>query len=114
MPGEIVQAKTYGKVFGALLGLLVLTVGANFVELGPFNLLVALAISVAKGLLIILFFMEVRYSHPIVWLFAGASFLWLLLLLIFTMSDYASRGWTHMEWRNATRGSNHLEFSKPH
>ena len=114
MPGEIVQPKTYLKVFGALMGLLVLTVGANFIELGPFNLLVALAISVAKGLLIMLFFMEVRYSHPIVWLFAGASFLWLLLLLVITMSDYATRGWTHMEWRNETRGSNHVEFHKPH
>ena len=114
MPGETVQSKTYFKVFGALMGLLVLTVGANFVNMGPFNIVVALLISMAKGLLIILFFMEVRYSHPIVWLFAGASFLWLLLLLIFTMSDYASRGWTHMEWRNETRGSNHLEFYKPH
>ena len=114
MPDPIIQPKTYFKVFGALMGLLVLTVGANFVNLGPFNVVVALAIAVAKGLLIMLFFMEVRYSHPIVWLFAGASFLWLLLLLIFTMSDYATRGWTNMEWRNETRGSNHLEFNKPH
>ena len=114
MPGEIVQPKTYFKVFGALLGLLLLTVVAMFIEMGPLNVVVSLEISAAKGLLIILFFMEVRYSHPIVWLFAGASFLWLLLLLIFTMSDYASRSWTHMEWRNSTQGSNHLEFQKPH
>ncbi len=112
MPSEIVQPKVYVKVFGALLGLLVLTVGANFVNLGPFNLVVALTISVLKALLIILFFMEVRYSHPIVWLFAGASFLWLLLLLIITMSDYATRSWTGMEWRGETHGSNHLEFHK--
>ena len=112
MPDAIVQPKTYFKVFGTLIGLLVLTVAANFVNLGPFNLLVALAISAAKGLLIILFFMEVRYSHPIVWLFAGASFLWLMLLLVITMSDYATRGWTGMEWRDETRGSNHLQFEK--
>ena len=60
--------------------LLALTVGANFVNLGPFNVMIALAISIAKGALIMLFFMEVRYSHPIVWLFATASFLWLINL----------------------------------
>ena len=114
MPVETVQPRIYVKVLGALMGLLVLTVGANFIDLGPLNLLLSLAISVAKGLLIMLFFMEVRYSHPVVWLFAGASFLWLLLLLVITMSDYATRSWTGMEWRNETHGSNHLEFYKPH
>ncbi len=114
MPGEIVQPKTYIKVFGALMGLLVLTVAANFINLGPFNVVVAMLISIAKGSLIVLFFMEVRYSHPIVWLFAAGSFLWLLLLLLFTMSDYTTRGWTGLEWRNETRGSNHLEFHQPH
>lgn len=112
MPAQIATPKTYVKVFGLLMGLLVLTVAANFVNLGPFNIVLAMSISVAKALLIVLFFMEVRYSHPIVWLFAGASFLWLLLLLVFTMSDYATRAWTGLEWRHETRGTNHLEFRK--
>ena len=73
MPTEIVQPKTYVKTFRRLLGLLALTVGANFVNLGPFSVVVALAIAVAKAALIILFFMEVRYSHPMVWLFATAG-----------------------------------------
>ena len=41
------------------------TVGANFVNPGPFNVAVALAISIAKAALIILFFMKVRYSPPV-------------------------------------------------
>lgn len=113
MPTEVVSTKTYFKTFGALLGLLALTVGANFINLGPFNVVVALAISIAKGLLIVLFFMEVRYSHPIVWLFASASFLWLVILLTITMSDYATRSWTQPVWTQGLRGSDHIEFSKP-
>ncbi len=113
MPTESVSAKTYFKTFAALFGLLLLTVGANFVNLGPFNILVALAISVAKGALIILFFMEVRYSHPIVWLFASAAFLWLVILLVITMTDYVSRPWSGPLWTQELRGSNHIEFARP-
>ena len=113
MPSEIVQPKTYLRTFGLLLLLLALTVGANFVNLGPFNVAAALTISVLKAALIILFFMEVRYSPPIVWLFATAGFVWLLLLLIFTSSDYQTRGWSGQNWRNGTNGQDHIEFNNP-
>ena len=113
MPSESVSPVTYVKTFGALLGLLVLTVGANFLNLGPFNIVVAMAISIAKGALIFLFFMEVRYSHPIVWLFASAAFLWLIILLAITLTDYISRPWTGPVWTQELRGSNHIEFAKP-
>ena len=105
MPTETVSARTYVKTFAALFGLLVLTVGANFVNLGPFNILVALTISIAKGALIMLFFMEVRYSHPIVWLFASAAFLWLVILFGITMTDPV--------WTQELRGSNKIEFAHP-
>ena len=113
MPTEAVSAKTYFRTAGALVGLLVLTVGANFVNLGPFNLLLALAISIAKAALIFLFFMEVRYSHPIVWLFASAAFLWLVILLAVTMIDYVSRPWTSPVWTQELRNSNKIEFANP-
>ena len=113
MPTATVQPKIYVRTFGSLLLLLVLTVGANFVNLGPFNVAVALAISVAKAALIILFFMAVRYSPPMVWLFATAGFVWLLLLLIFTQSDYATRAWSGQNWRGGTNGQDHIEFNNP-
>ena len=113
MPTEIVQTKTYVKTFLALMGLLVLTVGANLVNLGPFGLVVALGIAIAKAALIFLIFMEVRYSHPMTWLFAAAAFVWLLILLTISMTDYATRDWSGPDWRNATDGVNHVEFTKP-
>lgn len=113
MPTEIVQPKTYVKTFLSLIGLLALTVGANFLNLGPFSVVVALGVAFAKAALIILFFMEVRYSPPLVWLFAAAGFVWLVILLVISMSDYTTRNWSGADWRNATNGVNHVEFSTP-
>lgn len=77
----------------ALLALLGLTISAAYVNLGPLNTIVAMSISFAKGALIILFFMHIRYSKPLVWVFAGAGFFWLGIMLVLAMSDYMSRGW---------------------
>ena len=113
MAHGIVPVKIYVRSFALLMVLLVLTVGANFVNLGPFNVAAALAISVAKALVIILFFMEVRYSNPLVWLFAAAGFIWLVLLLVFIQSDYRTRGWSGQNWRGGTNGQDHIEFNNP-
>jgi len=77
----------------ALLILLGLTIGAAHINLGPLNTVVALAISVAKAALIILFFMHIRYSKPLMWLCAGAGFFWLGIMIVLAMSDYLTRGW---------------------
>ena len=58
----------------ALLRLLALTVALSYVDLGPFNTAVSMLISIAKAALILLFFMHIKYSRPIIWLFAGAGF----------------------------------------
>lgn len=77
----------------ALLGFLGLTIGIAFLNLGPFNTVVAMGISAAKGTLIILFFMHLRYSKPIFWLFAAAGYFWLAIMLVMALSDYLTRGW---------------------
>jgi cytochrome c oxidase subunit 4 len=92
MSAHIVPVKSYFTVYAVLMALLVLTVGAAFVDLGPFNLTVSLAIAVAKAVLIVLIFMHVRDSEPLVWIFAGAAFLWLGILIALSLADYLSRG----------------------
>src|SRR3954464_8105879 len=87
------STKIYYQVFGALMVLLALTIGASFVNLGAFNELLALAIAAAKAVLVILFFMHVRSSSRVTWLFAAAGFVWLIILVGWTFSDYVSRGW---------------------
>jgi cytochrome c oxidase subunit 4 len=85
--------RTYYLVFAALMVLLAATVAMAEIDLGPLNVLVAAAIATAKALLILLFFMHVRYSEPLTWLVAGAGFFWLAILFVLTISDYISRGW---------------------
>ncbi len=86
-------ARTYLINGVALLGFLALTIAAAYINLGPLNTIVAMSISAAKAALIILFFMHMRYSKPVMWLFVGAGFFWLGIMLVLAMSDYLSRGW---------------------
>ena len=85
--------KVYYTVFAALMVLLIATVAVAEIDLEPWNFLVAAGIATVKALLIILFFMHVRYSEPLIWLVAGAGFFWLAILFALTISDYVSRGW---------------------
>jgi len=89
--------KAYAGVWAALLGLLVLTWGLAQLDLGPFNNVAALGIAFAKMALVLLFFMHVRYSSRLTWLFVAAGFIWLLIMLDLTLADYLTRsaksGW---------------------
>jgi cytochrome c oxidase subunit 4 len=93
MSQPIVPQKTYLIIFLCLIGLTILTTAVAFVDLGPFNTVVALAIAFTKMLLVILFFMGVRYSSGLVRIILVAGFFWLALLIAFTMSDYRTRSW---------------------
>jgi cytochrome c oxidase subunit 4 len=90
---HVVPKSTYYLVYAALLVLLAATVGFAYVDLGPFNFLVSLGIAVAKAVLIALIFMHVRDSEPLVWVFAGAGFFWLAILIALALNDYFTRGW---------------------
>jgi cytochrome c oxidase subunit IV len=86
-----VSEKTYFLVFGALILLTLTTTGAAYLDLGVLNTPVALTIAIAKALLVMVFFMHLRHSDYLTWVFAGAGVLWLLHLLVFLLSDYLSR-----------------------
>jgi cytochrome c oxidase subunit IV len=76
-----------------LLGLLALTWTLGYVNFGLFNLPIALGISFAKTILIMLFFMHIKGSSRLLHLAAVTGLLWLFIMLLLTLSDYASRGW---------------------
>jgi cytochrome c oxidase subunit 4 len=85
--------RTYYIVYGALLVLLLLTVAVAQLQLGAFGIVLALTIAIVKAVLVVLYFMHLRDSSRLTWIFAGAGFVWLLLLFAFTMTDYLSRTW---------------------
>ena len=88
-----VSVKLYAVVFAALIALTLSTAAVAYIDLGgDLNAIVALAIAVAKALLVILFFMHVRYSDRLTWIFVGAGFFWLAIMMVLTLSDFLTRG----------------------
>jgi cytochrome c oxidase subunit 4 len=83
----------YVGIFTALMLLTALTVWAAFQHLGIWNTPVALAIAVAKALLVALIFMHLRYSPRLTGIVVTASVLWLAILIVITASDYLTRSW---------------------
>jgi cytochrome c oxidase subunit 4 len=94
MSEHIVSKKLYFVIFGALMALTVLTVVAANYDLGSekINTVVALAIATTKAVLVVLYFMHVRYSSRLTWVVVAGGFLWLAIMVGLTMSDYLTRG----------------------
>src|SRR5205823_1451421 len=67
--------------------LLVLTLGLAYLPLGSANIVVALTIAAAKGIIVVLIFMKLAHSPPLTWIFAGAGLFWLALLFGVTYTD---------------------------
>ena len=84
---------TYLTIFGALMVLSAITVGAAFVNLGSLNPVVALAIAGLKATLVILYFMHVRHSSRLTKLTVVLSLFFVAILFAETLLDYATRGW---------------------
>ena len=93
MNPHVVPIRTYLSVFIALMVVLVVTVLASFLDLGPFSIVVALTIAVMKAVLIVVFFMHLRTSSQLTRIFAGAGVVWLIIMLGLTLNDYISRPW---------------------
>ncbi|HWS90775.1 MAG TPA: cytochrome C oxidase subunit IV family protein [Pyrinomonadaceae bacterium] len=93
MSEHIVPRSTYFTVFAALLVGTAVTVVAANIDFGRMNDVIAMTIAVTKMMLVLLFFMHVRYSSRLIWVVVASMFFWLLILLLLTLTDYTSRDW---------------------
>src|SRR5262245_3426525 len=93
MSGHVMPRKVYYTIFASLIVLTAVTVLVSRVDLGPLNTVVALGIASLKASLVLLYFMHLRYTGKFVWVCVGAGLAWLALLLLVTLSDYATRSW---------------------
>jgi cytochrome c oxidase subunit 4 len=91
--GHVAPKSLYYSVFLALLVGTALTVAVAFVDLGAMNNVAMLTIASAKALLVILFFMHVRWGTRLTWLVVASGFFWLLIMFSITMTDFLTRGW---------------------
>ena len=93
MSQHIVPKKVYFLIFIALLCLTLITIWVAFIDLGRLNTFIAMTIAVCKALLVVLYFMHLRYSSRLTWVVAGAGLFWLAILMGLTLSDYLTRNW---------------------
>ena len=90
----VVSVRTYVIVWAALIAMTFATAGIAFIDLGGrWNLVVALLIAIFKTLLVVLFFMHLRYSSRLLWVFACVGVFWLMIMFSLTMADQATRNW---------------------
>lgn len=97
MSEHIVSPKSYLLIFAALLVMTGVTYWVSLLDLGRLNVIVALTIAVIKAVLVVLYFMHVRYSSRLTWVVVVSGFFWLAILIALTMSDYLTRP---LGWRN--------------
>jgi cytochrome c oxidase subunit 4 len=96
MSDHIVSPKLYVGIFLSLMVLTLVTVAVTYVNLGAFNLAIAMAVAITKASLVILFFMHVKYSPKVIKVTVGMSFFFLLIMMMMIMSDYLTRGYMGM------------------
>ena len=90
---NIVTPIQYCMVFGTLLVFTAITVGAAYLDMGAFNPVIALGIACFKAVIVILFFMHVKYQSRLIKLTVGAGFFTFIVLVTMTLLDYMSRAW---------------------
>jgi cytochrome c oxidase subunit 4 len=93
MGQHVIPQKVYILIFVTLILLTLVTVDVAFYDFGWLNLYIALTIATCKATIVMLYFMHLRYSERLNWVFVGAGFFWLLLMIALTMGDIFTRGW---------------------
>jgi cytochrome c oxidase subunit IV len=90
---HIVPKRVYFAVFAALIVLTWVTTFVSTLDLGRFNIFVALSIAIFKASLVLMFFMHVKYGTRLTKMIVLSGIYWLILLLFIAMTDLWTRGW---------------------
>jgi len=84
----------YIAIGATLIVLTMVTAGVAFINLGPFNPVVALLIATIKATLVVLFFMHVKgASEKLTAAVVVSGFFFLLILLALSLADFLTRSW---------------------
>jgi caa(3)-type oxidase subunit IV len=85
-------------VLAALLILLAASASLSRLPLGWWGLVISTVIAIGQALLVLVIFMRLRHSHPVMRMIAVLSFAWPLLLVALTLGDYITRYLLHAPW----------------
>jgi len=91
MTKHVIPQRVYYLVFVTLIMLTLVTIDVAFYNFGWMNIYVALIIATCKATIVVLYFMHVKFSPRLTWVFAIAGLFWLVILFTLTFSDYMTR-----------------------
>ena len=90
---HLVPTRVYYSIFAVLMLLTGVTVTVAYVDLGPWNTVAALAIPCFKAMIVVLYFMHVKYSTRLIKLTVIAGLYWMGIIFALTLGDYLTRAW---------------------
>ncbi|HEX9048674.1 MAG TPA: cytochrome C oxidase subunit IV family protein [Verrucomicrobiae bacterium] len=67
--------------------------GSAYLNLHWFNTAFIVVLALVQMMLVLLYFMEVRWNGELIWIFAATGFFWLSIAWTLTLSDYLTRQW---------------------
>jgi cytochrome c oxidase subunit 4 len=89
---HITPMKTLLGVISALVFLTLITVFTSRIDLGAFNVPLALAIAITKATLVVMIFMGLKYDNKVNTLVLSIGSVFVVVFLTFTLFDTAFRG----------------------
>ena len=88
---HIISYKVLGRILLILLGLTGLTVAMSYVDMGFFNVPLALLIASTKATFVLLFFMHLKYEERVISISFISTVLFLCIMISFIFFDVAFR-----------------------
>jgi cytochrome c oxidase subunit 4 len=89
---HITPVKVYVMIALLLIILTAITVAVSFIDLGAYNVTVALAIASVKALLVAFIFMHLLYDNKIYLVIFSMALIFLTIFITLTMFDTTTRG----------------------
>jgi cytochrome c oxidase subunit IV len=93
MSEERMRVGNHLAVFAVLVGLTALTIAVSLRNLGSWNVVIALGVAFAEAMIVMIYPMHLRKATQTVWAIAIGAFVWLLIMVLFILSDLLTRGW---------------------
>jgi cytochrome c oxidase subunit 4 len=88
---HVVPPRIYVAIFAVLMVLTAVTTAVAYIDLGPLNVILMLAIAGVKASLVVLWFMHARYESQLVRVTICGAVFWLLVLIVISSGDVLIR-----------------------
>lgn len=93
MAEPVLRRTTYLSAWLGLLALTLLTTLLGYVRMGPFSMVVGIAIATVQAVIIAGVFMHAFYEAALVRVMTAGAVIWFLIMTTLTLTDYVTRGW---------------------